>query len=160
MATINAIVDGILLYLLAACLAALVGICFVQVLARYLFSFTFVWVEEVSIILLLWATWLAACLAVKQGSHLRVCILEDKLAAQTNIILRLILNCLAIFFLIIVILTSKPVLEGMAHMTLIGFPRLPMNTMYASAPAGCVLMVYYILRSIVKDLKQLRTLGE
>lgn len=160
MARINTIIDGILFYLLAACLAALVGICFVQVIVRYLFSFTFIWVEEVSIILLLWTAWWAACLAMKQGSHLRVRIFEDRLTPQTNIILRLALNCLAIAFLIIVFLTSKVMLEGMAYMTLIGFPRLPMNTMYASAPVGCVLMIYYLLRSIVKDFKKLRTPGQ
>ena len=160
MAKINTIIDRILFYLLAASLAALVCICFVQVIVRYLFSFTFIWVEEVSIILLLWSAWWAACLAMKQGVHLRVRILEDRLTLQTNLILRLALNGLSIAFLIIVLLTSKAMLEGMAYMTLIGFPRLPMNTMYASAPVGCILMIYYLLRSTIKDFKELLTTGK
>ena len=160
MARINSVIDAILFYLLAVALAAVVGICFVQVVARYIFSASFTWAEEVSIIVLLWVTWGAACLAVKQGTHLRVRILEDRLTSRTNIILRLGLNCLAIPFLAVVALTSRIVLGAMVNMTLMSVPSLPMNIMYVSVPVGCVLMIYYLMRSMAGDLKSLRVLGQ
>ena len=160
MTRISTIVDAILFYLLAVALGVVVGICFVQVVARYIFSASFAWAEEVSIILLLWGTWGAACLAVKHGIHLRVRILEDRLALRTNLTLLLALNCLAILSMAVIALTSKIIISAMAHVTLMSLPSLPMNIMYISVPVGCVLMIYYLLRIIESDLKSIRTLGQ
>ena len=160
MARINSIIDAILFYLLATALTVVVGICFVQVMARYIFNASFTWAEEVSIIILLWATWGAACLALKQGIHLRVCILEDRLTSRTNMILRLALNSMAIIFLAFIALASRIVLDAMAYMTLMSLSSIPMNVMYACVPAGCVLMIYYLLRSMVGDFKHLRALRQ
>lgn len=160
MARINAIVDAVLFYLVAAALATVVGICFVQVVARYLFSASFTWAEEVSIILLLWSTWGAACLAVKEGVHLRVCILDDRLTPRLSIILRLALNCLAIPFMVVIALTSKIVIRAMANITLMSLPSLPMNVLYTCVPVGCVMMIYYLLRAMADDFRSLRSLGQ
>ena len=159
MAKINSFIDVIIFYLIAAALAMLVGICFAQVMARYIFQASFTWAEEVSIIIMLWATWGAACLGVKQTVHLRVQILEERLSARTNIVIRLALNCLAILFLIVVLLTSKTLLDAMAYMTLGSLPRVPTTVMYASVPIGCVFMIYYLLRGMASDLKSLLALG-
>ena len=159
MTKINGIFDAAIFYLVAAALAAVVGICFVQVVARYLFSASFTWAEEVSIILLLWATWGAACLGVKKDLHLRVCILDDRLTPRLSIILRLALNSLAILFMVVIALTSKIVIKAMANITLMSLPSLPMNVLYTCVPVGCVMMIYYLLRSIAGDFKNLRSLG-
>jgi TRAP-type C4-dicarboxylate transport system permease small subunit len=159
MARINFIIDSMIFYLISAALATVVGICFVQVVARYIFSASFIWAEEVSIVILLWATWGAACLAVKQGIHLRVCILEDRLTPQANLILRLTLNSLAIIFMAFIALASRIVFDAMTYVTLMSLPSVPMNVMYACVPVGCILMIYYLLRSMVGDFKNLRALS-
>ena len=155
----NAIIDTLLFYILSAALASVVGICLVQVVARYVFSASFTWAEEVSIVLLLWATWGGACLALKQGAHLKVRILGDRLTERKNLILRLSLDCLIIPFLIVIILASRHVLDAMGVQTLMSLPEVSMNVMYASVPAGCILMIYYILRLTVEDIKRLVSLG-
>lgn len=160
MTRIHAVIDKILFYLLAAALIAVVGICFIQVAARYLFNAPFSWAEELSILILLWTTWCAACLAVKQGIHLRVHILEDRLSEKTNLILRLALNCLTIPFLAVIAWTSRIVIDAMAYMSMIALPDLPLNIMYKCVPVGCVLMIYYLLRNVADDFKNFRTLKE
>ena len=160
MARINSIIDAILFYLLATALTVVVGICFVQVMARYIFNASFTWAEEVSIVILLWATWGAACLALKQGIHLRVRILEDRLTLRKTIILRISLHSLAIIFLAFIALASRIVFDAMAYMSLMSLPSIPMNVMYACVPAGCILMIYYLLRSMVGDFKNLRALSQ
>jgi C4-dicarboxylate transporter DctQ subunit len=158
MARINAVVDAVLFYLLAVTLAAVVGICFLQVVARYIFNASFTWAEEVSIILLLWATWGAACYAVKQGAHLRVRILDERINERAGLILRLTLECLAVPFLVVIALTGRLVIDAMTNMTLMSLPSIPRNIMYVSVPSGCVLMIYYILRSVFSGWKSLRVL--
>lgn len=153
MERINEIIDKMLFHVLSAGLAALVGICFVQVLARYMLNASFSWAEEVSILLMVWATWGGACLAVKRGSHLRILILVDRVKPKNRLILHLALNCLTIPFLVVIAITSRTIISGMANMTLFSLPGVPMNVMYISVPVGCVLMIYYVLRSMVSDWK-------
>ena len=153
MKTINGIVDIVLFYLEATILASLVGICFVQVVARYVFSASFSWAEEVSILLMVWATWGGACLAVKQGTHLKVSFILDRLEQRANLALRLAFNCMAAIFLAVVALTSKQILNAVTNMTFPSMPEVPMSIMYISAPTGSILMIYYLLRLIVSDFK-------
>jgi TRAP-type C4-dicarboxylate transport system permease small subunit len=46
--------------LVAASLLAILGLAFAQVALRYLFAASILWVEEVSVLLLAWMTWLGA----------------------------------------------------------------------------------------------------
>ena len=158
MARIHFIIDKLLFYLLSASLGAVVGICFVQVVARYVFNASFTWAEEVSVIILLWATWFGACLAVQQGNHLNVKILEEKIAPKGKFILRLSLYGLAIPFLGMIAWVSKTLIESSAFMTLFSLPSVSRNIMNYSVPAGCLLMIYYILRSMICDWDALRAL--
>lgn len=158
MTRVNTIIDTLLFYLLSATLASLVSICFVQVVARYLFSASFTWAEEVSIVLLLWGTWGGACLALKQGVHLKVRVIEDRLSEKKRLILRLALDCLIIPFLGVITLVSRTVLDAMGVQTLMSLPDVSMNVMYASVPFGCILMTYYFLRLAIHDIRRLVSL--
>ena len=155
MTRINQFIDKLIFYLLSAALGAVVGICFVQVVARYVFNASFTWAEEISVIILLWATWWGACLAIKQQNHLKVKILEERVSQKSVVILRLALYCLAIIFLGMIAWMSKSLIESSAFMTLFSLPDVPRNVMNYSVPTGCVLMVYYLLRSISSDWKSL-----
>ena len=156
MERLQAIVDGVLFYLLSAGLAALVAICFGQVVARYMFNASFSWAEEISIVVLLWVTWWGACMGIKQGSHLRVKLLEEKIARSNVLILRLSLYSLAILLLVVITISSKSLIEASAFITLFSLPNVSRNVMNYSVPVGCILMIYYIARSMVCDWKYLR----
>jgi len=158
MTRINQVIDKLIFYLLSAALGAVVGICFVQVVARYVFNASFTWAEEISVIILLWAVWLGACLAIKQQNHLRVKILEEKINPKSVLMLRLTLYGLAILFLGMIAWMSKTLIESSAFMTLFSLPDVPRNVMNYSVPIGCILMVYYLLRSISSDWKRLSVL--
>ena len=54
------------------CLAAMVFIILVQVTARYIFSSPFAWPEEISRILMVWMTFLAAPYAYRNGLFVRL----------------------------------------------------------------------------------------
>jgi len=158
--SINTIIDTILFYLLSVTLAALVSICFTQVVARYVFKAAFTWAEEVSIILMLWATWVAACLAVKQDTHIRIRFLEERLKPRSRLIIRLGVKSLSILFLTVIALASKLVLAAMENMTLMSLPSVPLNIIYLSVPCGCVLMIYYLLRSMAGDWQALHIVNQ
>jgi TRAP-type C4-dicarboxylate transport system permease small subunit len=156
---IHLIIDKLLFYLVSAALGGVVSICFIQVVARYVFNASFVWAEEISVVILLWATWWGACLGIKRGNHLRVNILEEKITPKSAIILRLSLYCLVIPFLAVIAMTSKILIESSAFLTLFSLPYVSRNVINYSVPTGCLLMMYYVLRSMISDWESLRTLA-
>lgn len=153
MARLNNAIDWMLFQFSTAALGALVVICFAQVVARYILSASFSWAEEVSILLMVWATWSGACLAVKRKLHLSILIIVDRFSPETQRVLRFVLNGLAILFLAYIAFTSKVIIEGMANMTFFSLPSMPMSVMYFSIPFGSILMIYYLLRAIYSDWK-------
>ena len=152
MGKLNHIIDQVLFYYLAASLAALVGICFVQVVVRYLFSASFAWAEEVSIILMVWSTWAGVCLGVNKGAHLRILFIVDRLGVSAQRVIRLLTHAMAIVFLVYIVWTSRIILDGMTNLTLLSLPFVPMKVLYFSVPIGCSLVIYYLLRQIGADL--------
>ena len=156
---LNRVIDAVVFYLAALALGALSIICIAQVIARYAFHSAFVWAEEASIVILLWVTWIAACLAVKQRAHLRVTIVEDRLKPKTKIVIQLGLSFAAVVFLSVVALTGRLVMDSMLNMTLLSIPGIPMSIMYASVPAGSILMIFYLIRRIAADWKSLGDLS-
>jgi TRAP-type C4-dicarboxylate transport system permease small subunit len=74
--------------------------------------------------------------------------------------LRLVLYSLVIPFLAVIAIMSKALIESSAFMTLFSLPSVSRNVMNYSVPTGCLLMIYYVLRSMVSDWGSLRTLGK
>jgi C4-dicarboxylate transporter DctQ subunit len=58
--------------LLALLLAAMVSITFMQVIARYVFNYSFVWALEVTTVLFAWLIFIGMSYGVRMGSHIGV----------------------------------------------------------------------------------------
>lgn len=72
MRTIWHIADNIESYLCRTLLAIFVCLLFLQVIVRTLFSFSFSWVEELSIYMFVWFVFFGASYAAKMSAHNRV----------------------------------------------------------------------------------------
>jgi TRAP-type C4-dicarboxylate transport system permease small subunit len=160
MGKLNKVIDLIVFYFTSTALILLVLICFAQVVARYVVGASYSWAEEVSICLMLWATWAGACYAIKQGSHLYIPLLPDKLSPKGKLILQSVMGVFIIAFLCIIIFTSRTIIDGLTNATFISLPNVPLNIMYYSVPVGCTFMIYYIIRMAVTDWKILHDQGK
>jgi TRAP-type C4-dicarboxylate transport system permease small subunit len=155
MSALNRLLDKLMFYLLAASQTALVGICVLQVISRYIFNYSFTWVEEISILILVWAVWVAACLATTKATHLRIALIDDYLGTRVNLVIRIILNCMGTIYFIAVFLASRTVLNAMSFATFSSLPTIPLNATYASATFGSLMLVYYLMRLLVEDFRRL-----
>lgn len=155
---IISLLDKLFLYVIGAALGGVVSICIIQVIARYVFDASFAWAEEISSTLVLWAVWVGAGLAIKSNSHLRLHFLEKQLHPRNKLFLRLGQKALIIFFAVAMAYASKVVLKVNENITLMSLP-ITVNIMYWSVPIGCVLMIYYCLRSMLDDYREFRTAG-
>ena len=153
---LTSVIDKLFLYCIGVALVAVVFICLMQVIARYVFSASFSWAEEISVTIVLWSVWIGASLAVKSNTHLRLSLLDKKVSPHTRIILQILLKFITILFVVIIFYASRIVIQVNENITLMSL-SITVNVMYWSVPFGCFLMTFYCLRSIWDDFKELRS---
>ncbi len=85
-----------IIFLMMAVMATLV---FVNVVTRYVFNFSIIWAEEVSQYLMIWIAYLGAGLALREGRHVALEMLHDRLPALLSRRLRMVVGGLVLAFL-------------------------------------------------------------
>ncbi len=83
-------------FLMMAVMATLV---FINVIARYLLNFSIIWAEEVSQYLMIWIAYLGAGLALREGRHVALEMLHDRLPVALSRTLRTTVAVLVLVFL-------------------------------------------------------------
>jgi len=77
------------IFIMMAVMATLV---FVNVICRYVFNFSIIWAEEVSQYLMIWIAYLGAGLALREGRHVALEMLHDRLPAPLSRIVRIVVG--------------------------------------------------------------------
>jgi TRAP-type transport system small permease protein len=103
---------------LGVCVMAMTGLAILQVILRYVFAASFIWVEEVSVIMMLWMTWLGATVLWLTQGHIAVDFLTGRCSRHTNKILTVIFDGLAILIAVALIWASRETLATMVGMEL------------------------------------------
>ncbi len=80
-------------------MAVMTTLVFVNVVARYVFNFSIIWAEEVSQYLMIWIAYLGAGLALREGRHVALEMLHDRLPASVSRKVRITIGCLLLTFL-------------------------------------------------------------
>ncbi len=66
-------------WLIIGLMATMAVLVFANVVSRYLFNHSLIWVEELTQYQMIWITWLGAGLALREGRHVAVDLLQDAL---------------------------------------------------------------------------------
>ena len=88
--------------LIALLLAAMVSITFMQVIARYIFNYSFVWALELTTVLFAWLIFFGMSYGVRVGSHIGVDALVRSLSAGAARVVGSIATVLCIAYALIV----------------------------------------------------------
>jgi C4-dicarboxylate transporter DctQ subunit len=89
-------------YVIALLLAAMVSITFMQVIARYVFNYSFVWALELTTVLFAWLIFLGMSYGVRVGAHIGVDALVKSLSKRTQRIVGSLAAALCIVYAVIV----------------------------------------------------------
>jgi TRAP-type C4-dicarboxylate transport system permease small subunit len=125
-------------------MVAMTTLVFVNVVARYVFNYSIIWAEEISQYLMIWIAYLGAGLALREGRHVALEIVHDRLSPVLSRRLRMALAGLLLAFLgtltvlgfqfsMFVWNQETPVLN-----ISLGIPTL-------AIPIGCLLFVVHLL---------------
>ena len=92
-------------WVVIALMATMALLVFVNVVSRYVFNYSIIWVEELTQYQMIWIAYLGAGLALREGRHVAVDTLQDLLPARLRRFVRL-----AIWFAIAVFLVTLTIL--------------------------------------------------
>ena len=127
-----------------AMMALMVALVFANVVSRYLFNRSFIWAEELSQYLMVWVTFLGAGLALRQGRHVAVEMLQDALPGPIGRAMRFLVAVLVIAFLVVLaILGFQIVLFAWEQET----PAMNISAgiPYLAVPVGALLFLAHFL---------------
>jgi TRAP-type C4-dicarboxylate transport system permease small subunit len=122
---------------LGTCVIAMTGLAVLQVVLRYVFAASLIWVEEVSVIIMLWMTWLGVTVLWLTQSHIAVDFLTSRLSQRTNRALVMIFNGIAIIIAGAILWASRETLSTMVGMELDTL-AIDLSIKYYPVPIGAV----------------------
>lgn len=130
--------------LIVALMASMALLVFVNVVTRYVFNHSIIWVEELTQIQMIWVAYLGAGLALREGRHVSVDTLQDLLPAAARQLLRtLIALTLAIFMVVLIMLGVQIALFTWSQETPV--MGLPTGLPYLAIPIGAAGVLLHLL---------------
>ncbi|MFB3818100.1 MAG: TRAP transporter small permease [Candidatus Methylomirabilales bacterium] len=82
-----------------AMMLTMATLVFINVVCRYALNFSIIWAEEISQYLMIWIAFLGAGLALREGRHVALEMLQDRLPARVSRGLRTAIAALILVFL-------------------------------------------------------------
>lgn len=130
-------------WLIIAMMAAMVAMVFANVVSRYIWNYSYIWAEELSQYLMVWITFLGAGLALREGRHVAVELLQDRLSSKTRLATRHLVAFLIIAFLVVlVVLGFQFVFFAWDQETPV--MNIPQGIPYLAVPLGALLLLAHI----------------
>jgi len=125
-----------------------------EVVARYLFNAPTVWAEELSRLLLVWGTYLAAAALVRRREHIRITLVTDRLEAGPRRWLEGVSLAVVAAGCAVAVWYGTPIavdsfLRGRSTGTMLDIPNWWSE---AAIPVGCGLVVLQCLAEIARLL--------
>lgn len=122
---------------LGLCVMGLAGLAVLQVLLRYVFASPLMWVEEVSVMIMLWMTWLGISLLWLTKSHIVVDLLTNQLSPPMQKALAALVDILAVIAAGTLFVVSQETLRTLAGLELDSLV-IDLAIKYYPVPAGAV----------------------
>ncbi len=138
-------------WMVIAMMAVMATLVFMNVVCRYILNFSIIWAEEVSQYLMVWVAFLGAGLALRQGRHVAIEILQDRLPSTARRITRHLVAMLLILFMgILIVLGIQFARFAWDQETPV--LNISQGIPYLAVPIGALLLVihlFFLYRSYI-----------
>lgn len=138
-------------WIVIAMMVVMAALVFVNVVCRYILNYSIIWAEEVSQYLMVWVAFLAAGLALREGRHVAIEMLQDRLPSRARRMTRHLIALLLIVFMgILIILGLQFVRFAWDQETPV--LNIPLGIPYMAVPIGALLLVihlFFLYRSYI-----------
>lgn len=140
-------------------LSFIIILSFLQVLSRYVFHFSWPWAEEIARLLLVWATFIGMCTAIRRQSHMKVDFIFSKLPPKGKLVTTFLIDTLLIFIAVIMIVAGSKYCLKIAYdcETSLRYPR---SFFFWPVPFSGIVMIIFLLESMSRVIKELYSGGK
>ena len=143
-------IDSAMKYIFYVLLATMLGVAFLQVIARSVLSISVSWTDELTRYLFIWLIFIGIAFSIRRAGHISIdtiylFIKEDKKETYRKFLYILqIVFFAAVFFFSFNFMVSNFTNTSPAM-------QLPMGYVYMSLPIGCILSILFLLEKIFID---------
>jgi len=131
-------------WIVIAMMGVMATLVFINVVCRYILNFSIIWAEEVSQYLMVWVAFLAAGLALRQGRHVAIEMLQDRLPSTARRMTRhLVALMLIVFMGVLTVLGFQFVYFAWDQETPV--LNISMGIPYLAVPIGALLLLIHML---------------
>lgn len=150
------IYDELEAHLLAYSLAFTTVLIFIQVVLRYVLNSSLSWSEELARYIFIWQIWLGTSVSMKDGEHICLDMLNNKLQGKAKIILALVTNLLMLAFCLFLAkygwdLAASMMSRGNRSVAL----KIPMWIVYTALPFSQLVVGLRVAGHIVGNVRSL-----
>lgn len=143
--------------ILVALFAIMVIVIFVQIVMRYGFNNSLSWSEELGRYIFVWLTWLGISIGAREGEHIKITILTDKMPFKTANVMNIVSEA------VVIVICGVTVFYGIVMSDML----LGLNARsavlhisqvwgHAAVPVGCGLMILRGIQSIWNSVNHLK----
>ena len=126
-------------------------ILLLQIVSRFIVFFPLPWSQELLQYMNIWMVFLGAGVAVKEGGHIRVELLRERLPDKLKPLFNTFSNVLSLVLVSLVGIQAWTLVGKTSTQSFGSFP-LPMSWFYVSLLLGCFLMALNYAMVIFRDL--------
>jgi TRAP-type C4-dicarboxylate transport system permease small subunit len=128
-----------------------VGLVFLQVIMRHVFQNSLTWSEELARYLYIWQTWIGISYAARNGSHLRITMVKERLPEKAQQVLEVFVTLVWIAFAIFIIMQGMAAVDTISRFGQRSSAlQIPMQVFYYSIPVGMILMIIRLIERTIK----------
>lgn len=153
--------DNLEIYLVNFLLANIAVWVFIQVVLRYIFSYSLPWSEELVRWSFVWLIWVGISYGFKVRKHVAIDFLVNKMPQKLRLIIDLIINLIILWCMIkLAVLGTEQILNPIIakqNSIVLYWPftdtHVTMLWLYASLPVGAFLSTIRVFQNIYADIK-------
>jgi TRAP-type C4-dicarboxylate transport system permease small subunit len=132
-----------------AALGAMSALVLSQVILRYVFAAPLVWVEEASVFLMIWITFIGSGIAIRRRGHIAMTLVADRFPAIIAWAVRAVSNFAVVGFLAIVAWQGFSLAAFVSDQPSPAM-RIPMIWPYLAIPVGTLFMIGQVLATMLE----------
>lgn len=153
---LNNLLDRILGGILEVLMVIMVFVVILQVLARYAIQISIPWTEEAARYMLAYLTFVGSAVALKEGKHIVVQFLYERLSVGYRRSFNLFFHILILLFLLGILWGGIRLIEAAWDVPTASMPWFTMGQIYLILPVGLIIMIFYEIGLLWVEIKSKR----
>lgn len=144
-------------YLLLVFYTLVVAVIGVEVIRRFVLSFSSVWGEEVARFAFIYLTWVGASAGVKNRSHIRIDVVYNWVPERRHVWLYVLADAATMIFAVVALYYSLiPIITSINFDNVTDGLRINRSFFLVAVPLGFTMTIVRVLQNLIRDVRDHR----